>query len=167
MLSLNGKWKFHTSDEEAKTFKEINFEDRIDIPSCVEEFFENHKKYMLFKKNLVMDFDPQKRYLLNFDAVDYHADVFINGEFLGSHDGGYTPFSFEITNKLKRENEIVVQVYDLDEARATEVLHGKQNGIPNWYGNVSGIWRDVYITEKAQNFFEDIYVDASYLRRSM
>ncbi|MEM3846535.1 MAG: glycoside hydrolase family 2 TIM barrel-domain containing protein [Candidatus Parvarchaeota archaeon] len=167
MLSLNGKWKFHTSDEKAKTFKEINFEDRIDIPSCVEEFFENHKKYMLFKKNLVMDFDPQKRYLLNFDAVDYHADVFINGEFLGSHDGGYTPFSFEITNKLKRENEIVVQVYDLDEARATEVLHGKQNGIPNWYGNVSGIWRDVYITEKAQNFFEDIYVDASYLRRSM
>ncbi|MCL4407615.1 MAG: hypothetical protein M1542_01050 [Thermotogae bacterium] len=161
----HGTWKFFTSDNEIKDFKDV-FEDQIEIPSCVEEFFD-HKKYMLFKKDFVIDFDPQKRYFLNFDAVDYHADVFINGNFLGSHDGGYTPFSFEITKFLKRENEIIVQVHDLDEEMATEILHGKQNGIPNWYGNISGIWRDVYITEKGRDFFDDLYVDSSYLKHSL
>ncbi|PMP82794.1 MAG: hypothetical protein C0175_03010 [Caldisericum exile] len=165
MLSLNGTWKFFTSENEIKNFKGI-FEDQIEIPSCVEEFFD-HKKYMLFKKDFAIDFDPQKRYFLNFDAVDYHADIFINGNFLGSHDGGYTPFSFDITKFLKKENEIIVQVHDLEEEMATEILHGKQNGIPNWYGNISGIWRDVYITEKGRNFFDELYVDASYLKHSL
>ncbi|MGC8580549.1 MAG: sugar-binding domain-containing protein, partial [bacterium] len=134
MLSLNGTWKFFTSENEIKNFKGI-FEDQIEIPSCVEEFF-YHKEYMLFKKDFAIDFDPQKRYFLNFDAVDYHADIFINGNFLGSHDGGYTPFSFDITKFLKKENEIIVQVHDLEEEMATEILHGKQNGMPNWYGNI-------------------------------
>lgn len=167
MLSLNGMWNFYTSEKEVKEFKEISFADKIEIPSCTEEFFEDHKKHMYFRKEFVVDIRPNKRYFLNFEGVDYHTDVFLNDKFVGSHDGGYTPFYFEITDILKQKNALLVHVYDLDEEMATEILHGKQNGIPNWYGNISGIWREVYIEEKGENFFENVYVDASYLKHSL
>ena len=166
ILSLNGKWEFYDSDENLDV-EDLHFDNKIKIPSCIEEFFEDHKERMFFKKEFAIDLDSEKRYFLNFEAVDYHADVYMNKKFLGSHDGGYTPFFFEITEVLKENNELVVHVTDPTEEKATEIPHGKQNGIPNWYGNVSGIWRDVYIEERGKDFFESLYVDASYLKHSL
>src|SRR5205085_2287552 len=91
--------------------------------------------------------------LLKFGAVDYFCEVFINGVLVGSHEGGYTPFSFEITTAVHSgENEMLVRVVDppMDEVenRAlfpemmyNEIPHGKQN----WYVQNSGIWQGVRI----------------------
>jgi hypothetical protein len=91
--------------------------------------------------------------LLKFGAVDYFCEVFVNHRTIGTHEGGYTPFSFEITNLVQPElNEILIHVIDppMDEVenRAlfpemmyNEIPHGKQN----WYVQNSGIWQGVRI----------------------
>jgi hypothetical protein len=100
--------------------------------------------------------------LLKFGAVDYFCQVFVNGTFAGSHEGGYTPFSLDVS-RLTREgvNELAVRVVDppMDEAMNQELFpemlyneipHGKQN----WYVQNSGIWQGVRI-----EFAPAIYID--------
>jgi hypothetical protein len=92
-----------------------------------------------------------QRMMLEFGAVDYFTEVFVNGKRVGEHEGGYTPFTFDITDALRAgANELVVRVIDppMDEkenkARFPEMMyneipHGKQN----WYVQTGGIWQPV------------------------
>ena len=90
-----------------------------------------------------------KRLFLHFGAVNYLADVYLNGEKIGSHEGGFTPFQFEITGKVKdRENSLIVKV---DNRRV-------KNGLPglgyDWM-NYGGITRDVNIIETGNTYIDD------------
>ncbi len=95
--------------------------------------------------------------LLNFEAVDYDATVWVNGQQIGSHRGGHTPFSFNITQSLKSDgdNELVVRVLDATEGYQ---LHGKQKlrnqGI--WYTRVTGIWQTVWIESVPEMRIDDL-----------
>ncbi len=95
--------------------------------------------------------------LLNFEAVDYEASVWVNGQLIGAHRGGHTPFSFNITGALKKagENELVVRVLDATEGYQ---LHGKQKlrneGI--WYTRVTGIWQTVWIESVPEMRIDDL-----------
>ena len=88
-----------------------------------------------------------KNVLLNFGAVDWETTVWVNGKEIGSHKGGYDPFTFDITTHLKNEgpNELVVSVYDPSDAgfqpRGKQVREG--HGI--WYTPTTGIWQTVWI----------------------
>ena len=96
-------------------------------------------------------FRETRHVLLKFGAVDYFCEVFINSMLVGSHEGGYTPFSFEITTAVNSgENDMMIRVVDppMDEAQNRELFpemmyneipHGKQN----WYVQNSGIWQGV------------------------
>ena len=91
------------------------------------------------------EFDS-KRCLLHFGAVDWQCEVFVNGSSVGTHTGGYCPFSFDITDCLTNgENEIVVKVYDPTDKgwqqRGKQVL--KSKGF--WYTATSGIWQTVWL----------------------
>lgn len=93
-----------------------------------------------------------KNILLHFGAVDWQADVWVNGVKMGQHRGGYTPFSFDITPVLaKGKNQITVKVWDpSDEGyqpRGKQVKH--PDGI--WYTPVSGIWQTVWMEPVADN----------------
>jgi hypothetical protein len=92
-----------------------------------------------------------EKVILEFGAVDYFSEIFVNGKRVGEHEGGYTPFRFDITDALKAAaNELLVRVVDppMDEkenkARFPEMMyneipHGKQN----WYVQTGGIWQPV------------------------
>ena len=84
------------------------------------------------------------RLLLRFGAVDQMATVYLNGQKIGSHVGGYTPFSFDITDALSEENVLTVCVRDRSDT--CELSRGKQKtkrgGI--WYTRQSGIWQTVW-----------------------
>ncbi|WP_316633189.1 glycoside hydrolase family 2 TIM barrel-domain containing protein [uncultured Flavobacterium sp.] len=102
-----------------------------------------YKKVFNYKPN------DEKRLFLHFGAVNYLATVYLNGEKIGSHEGGFTPFEFEITNKVKNgENSLIVKV---DNSRS-------QNGLPgagyDWF-NYGGITRDVNLIETNKTFIED------------
>jgi beta-galactosidase/beta-glucuronidase len=107
--------------------------------------------------------------LLKFGAVDYFSEVFVNGQKVGEHEGGYTPFGFVVTEKLKPgANELLVRVVDppMDEkenrARFPEMMyneipHGKQN----WYVQTGGIWQPVWIDFKPAMYIEQVHMTPS------
>lgn len=100
-----------------------------------------------------------KNVLLHFGAVDWQADVWVNGVKVGTHTGGYTPFSFDITNALKSgENTLEVRV--LDSTDKGFQPRGKQVANPEgiWYTPVSGIWQTVWIEPVAQTHIESLRI---------
>ncbi len=91
----------------------------------------------------------EKRLFLYFGAVNYTADVFLNGEKIGSHEGGFTPFQLEISGKVKDGvNAVIVKVNNIRQG----------NGLPgygyDWF-NYGGITRDVALIETAETYIED------------
>jgi beta-galactosidase/beta-glucuronidase len=88
-----------------------------------------------------------KHVMLNFGAVDWKADIWINGIQIASHQGGYTPFSLDITPYLSagKPQELVVRVWDPTDRSFQP--HGKQVSMPGsiWYTAVTGIWQTVWI----------------------
>ena len=107
-----------------------------------------------------------RRALLRFDAVDYYSEVFVNGKHVGNHEGGYTPFNFDITDTVRAGlNELAVRVVDppMDEkdnrARFPDMLyneipHGKQN----WYVQTGGIWQPVWLELKPKEYITRLKV---------
>jgi hypothetical protein len=112
------------------------------------------------------DLGGDRRALLRFGAVDYYSEVFVNGKAVGTHEGGYTPFTFDITGALHAgRNELAVRVVDppMDERenRArfprmlyNEIPHGKQN----WYVQTGGIWQPVTLEVRPSLYLERIHV---------
>ncbi|WP_052342715.1 glycoside hydrolase family 2 protein [Bacillus sp. EB01] len=97
---------------------------------------------------------PGKNWHLCFMAVDYQCDIWWNGEYIGFHEGGFTPFQFQIPNKLiEGRNQITVRVYDFPDN--AEIPIGKQG---SWYTRVSGIWQSVYLEERPETFVENVFV---------
>ena len=97
-----------------------------------------------------------KRTLLHFEAADYDTTVWVNGKEVGTHRGGNTPFTFDITGALKPDgNQLTVRCYDATEEFQ---LNGKQRrkaeGI--WYTRVTGIWQTVWLENVPQRAFEDL-----------
>ncbi len=97
------------------------------------------------------------RSVLNFEAVDYETTVWVNGKEIGKHQGGHTPFSYDITDALKAsgENELMIRV---DDATEGYQLHGKQKlkneGI--WYTRVTGIWQTVWLEQVPSTHLTDL-----------
>lgn len=83
--------------------------------------------------------------VLKFGAVDYRSSVWLNGAFLGEHEGGYTPFEFEV-EKFEEENVLTVLVED---SRSMSQVRGKQTFLKKpfmvWYPGCTGIWQPVWI----------------------
>jgi beta-galactosidase/beta-glucuronidase len=99
-----------------------------------------------------------KRLLLHFGAVDWRTEVWVNGKFAGKHEGGYDPFTFDITTALKGTGpeEIVVGVWDPSDSgpqpRGKQVLN--PNGI--WYTAVSGIWQTVWLEPVPERYVSEL-----------
>ncbi len=93
-----------------------------------------------------------KRLFIYFGAVNYRADVYLNGQHLGSHEGGFTPFQFELTDRVVTgTNSLIVKV---NNERQADGLPGK--GF-DWF-NYGGITRDVMLVETPVNFIEDYFI---------
>lgn len=106
---------------------------------------------------------PGRRTLLNFEAVDYEAIVWVNGNRVGEHKGGGLPFSFDITSALQSgKNTLTVRVYDATDAAGHYQLHGKQVSKPSniWYTSVSGIWQTVWLEQVPDAYLADLKLTA-------
>jgi hypothetical protein len=112
------------------------------------------------------DLSGGRRALLRFGACDYFAEVFLNGKPVGAHEGGYTPFVFDVTEALRAgANELAVRVTDppMDEregaARFPEMLyneipHGKQD----WYVQTGGLWQPVWLEVRPRLYIKRVQV---------
>lgn len=139
---------------------EYNFEKSDDIIVPGDWNTQKEKLYyyegtVWYKKSFDYILDENRRLFLYFGAVNYKAEVYLNGKKLGTHIGGFTPFNFEITDIVKsNENFLVVKV---DNKR-------KKEGVPtlntDWW-NYGGITRDVKLIETNAEFIYDYSIQLS------
>ncbi|MEL6256357.1 MAG: sugar-binding domain-containing protein [Bacteroidota bacterium] len=93
-----------------------------------------------------------KRVFLTIGASDWETHVWLDGKLMGSHQGGYVPFSFELTEHIKAgtDQKLTIRV---DDARREFTLYGKQG-----YGNARGIWQTVYLEARGQNYLDALHI---------
>jgi Glycosyl hydrolases family 2, sugar binding domain/Glycosyl hydrolases family 2, TIM barrel domain/Glycosyl hydrolases family 2 len=97
----------------------------------------------------------RKRVILTIGAADFYTEAWCNGQLLGTHEGGFTPFEFDLTDTLRRDAHgelaatIVLRVEDPMDNYEQPV--GKQWG---WYSTASGIWQTVFVEPRAPEFIE-------------
>ncbi|MFC2138696.1 glycoside hydrolase family 2 protein [Bacteroidota bacterium] len=167
--SLDGKWKViidptgignwrqvwkEKKPENKSDFFEYSFEGGpvLNVPGDFNTQLPE-LKYMegtvWYKKTFTYSLIKGKRLYIHFEAVNYLADVYLNGEHIGSHEGGFTPFQFDITDKVKEsENRLIVKVNN----------HRQKDGLPglgyDWF-NYGGITRSVNLIETNDTYIED------------
>lgn len=149
-LNLNGLWDYAITKKDAPLPK--TFDGKILVPFAIESSLSGVGKTIKADQSLWYERKFQipedwkgKNVLLNFGAVDWKAEVFVNGNKIGEHTGGYTPFSFNITKNLKDgENSLAVRVWD---STGNGLPRGKQIENPRgiFYTSVSGIWQTVWL----------------------
>ncbi len=130
--------------------------DNILVPrdwnSQFEKLFYYEGSVWYYKKFDYPDVKEGNRQFLYFGAANYEADVYLNGKKLGKHIGGFTPFNFEVTGKLKPEGNFVI--VKVDNTRGLE----KVPTINTDWWNYGGLTRDVKILDVAGTFIQDYYI---------
>lgn len=118
------------------------------VPSCRKEEHLHYEKTFAFKRE-------NARTLLHIDAADQVAEVYLNGSFIGKHEGGYLPFTYDVSLAVHEgANRLEINVAD---ALDHKYPYGKQTKKPSgmWYTPVSGIWKSVWLEQ-----VPDVYISS-------
>lgn len=166
--NLNGEWEFAFDDlnkgiEENWDKGEISLPQKINVPFVYQSELSQINKREVHDRvwyRKEFDFLSQKKVVLHFGAVDYQADIYLNGRYVGGHIGGHTSFSFDVTGYLEAEGQqvLVVKVHDphSDETipRGKQFWEKESRGI--WYTNSTGIWQTVWLEEVAESHIKQV-----------
>ena len=144
---LNGEWKLNGK--------------RVRMPFPPQAFLSGFSgevgKQLTYEKEFVIpDSFTKERILLHFGAVDQIATVYVNGNEVGYHEGGYLPFSCDITNAVREgSNSLVVKVVD---TLSKDYPYGKQKKKRGgmWYTPVSGIWQTVWLENVPEHYITNV-----------
>ena len=170
--NLNGLWDYaiisSDSDPQGTACLTEASQGKILVPFCVESSlsgvgrFPSPDSLLLYRTEFKLPKWNSDRVLLHFGAVDQNADIYVNGKYAGGHQGGYDPFSIDVTEYLKSgKNTLAIRVEDPTDSqnhpRGKQVL--KPGGI--WYTPVTGIWQTVWMEPVAKSYITDYYYVAN------
>lgn len=166
--NLNGKWQFEIDNGKSGVDRGLYKTDTalsgsIEVPFCPESELSgvNHKDFMYsvwYKRKINIEKEQLNGIVkLHFGAVDYKAIVYVNGQEVGVHKGGYVSFSFDITKFLQvGENEITLNADD--DTRNRLIPSGKQsyyyNSYSCFYTRTTGIWQTAWLEFMPKNHVE-------------
>jgi hypothetical protein len=166
--NLNGRWQFRfdANDQGTRDGWEkpdaAGFDRTIVVPFPWEsELSEIHQvkdspKIGWYRRRFTVPktFPADQRVWLRFDAVDWRADVWVNGRKVAEHEGGYTPFEADISDALTRaaDNVLVVRAFDPTDPNLPT---GKQVG---WYTPSSGIWQTVWLEARPKTYIAGFHM---------
>lgn len=171
LIELNGQWELVPDSLQYITIDNIEIIkswQKTEVPASWHRLHPNLLDYqgvVWYRKSFIMKSLPsRRRFLLRFGAVDYFARVYVNRKLVGEHEGGYTPFEFDVTEQLLLgNNEILVRVVDpVSDETGTErisywhIPHGKQN----WYVQTSGIWQEVKLVAKPAVYVKRVQINS-------
>lgn len=166
-LNLNGLWDYAVVPKDGNQV--FVSDGQILVPFCIESALSGVKKivsadeYLYYSRKFdVPDDWAEQRVLLHFGAVDWECIVYVNGENVGSHRGGYAPFTFDVTDAIVAgENALVVRVSDPTDTGYQP--RGKQVNEPKgiWYTAVTGIWQTVWLEPVPKTGVEELRVDGT------
>ena len=168
-MNLNGVWSYSITGKE--DLKPEKLEGKILVPFPLESSLSGVMKYLTqdqviwYEKEITIPKDwNDKKILLHFGGVDWKTKVYINNIKVGEHEGGYTSFYFDITEKLNfdEKNKISVQVFD--PTNSSYQPRGKQVHHPSsiWYTSVSGIWQTVWLEPVKDHYIEKLIINNNF-----
>jgi beta-galactosidase/beta-glucuronidase len=165
-MSLNGRWDFAIDfDGEIDDPRAVEWDRTIVVPFAPETAasgIANTDLYRATWYRRTFELPPGEapRVLLHFGAVDYRATVWVNGHLVGRHEGGYTPFWFDITVAVDGSSTCQVVVRAEDDPGDLEKARGKQDWLREphsiWYPRTSGIWQTVWVERVPATWIERI-----------
>ncbi|WP_461105683.1 glycoside hydrolase family 2 protein [Spirosoma koreense] len=173
-IPLHGEWSFAMDPmqvgEKGKWYQESVSPgrwDKVTVPHCfsVDPRYQFYTGTGWYRRNFPWQPTTGKRVLLHFDAAYYETAVWINDKKVGTHEGGYTPFQFDVTDFLKSGiNSIAISVNN-NTWRVGTIPGAKDNNQPNdpfpgWV-NFGGLIRPVYFTVEPAVYVENVKVEAT------
>ena len=161
-INLNGSWDFAVGEKKPETYDRT-----ILVPFCPECMLSGVKEHfpedsgLWYRRSVTLPENFNKgRVLLHIGAADQIADIFVNDNFVGHHEGGYESFSVDITTYLREENELVIccrdDLKDQSFPYGKQVLPEKRGGM--WYTPVSGIWQTVWLESVPGQYVEKLHI---------
>ena len=164
--NLNGLWDYAIRPKDEP--KPDKFDGKILVPFPVESALSGVMKRVDDPNRLwyrrefeIPDKWKQNRVLLHFGAVDWDTTVWVNGKQVGTHRGGYDPFTFDITDALKKntgKQQIVLSVWDPTDAGTQ--ARGKQVRNPHkiWYTPTTGIWQTAWLEPVPKSYIREVSI---------
>ena len=171
IISLNGNWEIvfdHNNQganlnwQEDEVFKTLKNKKPISIPSSWELIEEDYEGVAFYRYAFEVPKDWEEKIIrLQFDAVNYLSEVWINNEVVGYHEGGFTPFEFRIDEMIQtgKENVLTLRVVgpillsdkNIDGVKALET--------PQWRGGISGgVWQNVRLIASGAAYIKDVFI---------
>lgn len=173
-MNLNGLWDYAIRSAEDED--DGHYQGKILVPFPVESALSGVMRPLLpeqklwYRRTFVLPLNWEgKRLLLHLGAVDWKAEVWVNGKLAGEHTGGFYPYTLDVTDLVRDDdNELVVSVWDptdtYGQERGKQVL--KPGGI--FYTAVSGIWQTVWLEAVPREYIRGLklvpHIDAEELR---
>lgn len=165
--SLNGLWDFAFDDAlmYSKPSDISAWSHKITVPFAPETPASgigdaDYHPRVWYQRTFSFTTEKNRRYILHFGAVDYQAKVWLNGLLLGHHEGGFTPFSFDVTDELNKTGIQLLTVCADDDPHDLAKPRGKQDWQREphsiWYPRTTGIWQTVWLEEVPQTYIEKL-----------
>jgi hypothetical protein len=166
-MNLNGLWDYAILPKDAGRVNK--FDGKILVPFPLESALSGVKRSLDDKSRLwyrktvkVPSNWLEKRILLNFGAVDWEATVWVNDKQVGTHQGGYAAFTFDVTDAIVPGKDQTITVAVWDPTEDGRQPRGKQTRDPHgiWYTAVSGIWQTVWLepVEKERGYIKSVWL---------
>jgi len=164
-MNLNGLWDYAVTSR--KTEHVIDYQGMILVPYPIESALSGVGRKLSPKENLIYRkffTVPQewkgRNIILHFGAVDWQTKVYVNGNLVGMHTGGYLPFSFDISSSLIQDGEQELRVVVWDPTDKGKQERGKQSLKPRivFYTAVSGIWQTVWIEPVQETYVKNVRI---------
>lgn len=170
-ISLNGNWEivFDHHNEGAKAlwhendiFQSLEYKRKIKVPSSWELIEQDYEGVAFYRYAFEVPKDWEGKIIrLQFDAVNYLSEIWLNDEVVGFHEGGFTPFEFRVDNMIQagKKNILTLRVVgpiilsdkNIDGVTALET--------PQWRGGLSGgIWQNVRLVASGGTYVKDVFV---------
>ena len=171
VISLDGTWDIIFDDLNEgvanKWYLNENFEKQdsreISVPSCWESFEKDYEGVGIYRKKFNVPEDWNGKIInLNFEAVNYKSEIWINDQVVGFNEGGYTPFSFRIDKLVKpgEDNTLVVRVISPIILTDKYIDGLGRQEVPMWRGAITGgIWQSVSVEATGTVALSDVFIE--------
>ncbi len=171
---MNGEWEIIYDYDNIGKLQAYNTDEgfskgkieKITVPSVWERFKKDYEGVVYYRTSFKVDNDyKDKKIHLNFNASNYITEVFLNNNSVGFHEGGFSPFSFNVEHIINYDSQNVLIVKVMGPITIQDkIIDGiGQMETPQWRGSYTGgIWQDVFLSYTGQTHINDVFITGNF-----
>ena len=180
VLSLNGTWEIIFDENNlgrrnnwmnSEIFDSKKQIEKIQVPSAWELIKKDYEGVAFYRKSFIVPNDWEGKIInIQFDAVNYLSEIWINDQAVGYHEGGFTPFEFRVDGMIKvgEANDLIIRVVGPLILSDKEIDGVKAMQTPQWRGGINGgIWQPVRLVTSGDIYLQDVFLQTNLSEASV